>query len=81
MQTALPAEFKHGQVLLLDGEPHVVEELHVSETAPPQHGGDDSAWKSATMEGDFEIQVPLFVAPGETLLVDVKTRKYAGKAG
>ena len=42
MQTALPAEFKHGQVLLL---------------------------------------VPLFVAPGETLLVDVKTRKYAGKAG
>ena len=187
MQTALPADFKRGQVLLLDGVPHVVEELHVSgtaktkhklhvqlrnlhnghvfertfpdnervptteleyrrasysyakddvftfldaetfeeltltaeqigdrrpflkeneeyravllegrlldivlpdviplavaETAPPQHGGGDSAWKPARLEGGLEIQVPLFVASGETLLVDVKTRKYAGKAG
>ena len=186
MQTALPADFRRGMVLLLDGVPHVVEELHVSgtaktkhklhvqvrnlqnghvfersfpdnervptteleyrrasysyakdnvftfldaetfeelaltaeqigarrhflkeneeyralvlegqlldvllpdtvplavaETAPAQHGGGDSAWKSATMEGGLEIQVPLFVAPGETLLVDVKTRKYVGKA-
>ena len=187
MQTALPADFKRGLVLLLDGVPHVVEELHVSgtaktkhklhvqlrnlhsghvfertfpdnervptteleyrrasysyakddvftfldaetfeeltltaeqigdrrpflkeneeyravllegrlldivlpdviplavaETAPPQHGGGDSAWKPARLEGGLEIQVPLFVASGETLLVDVKTRKYAGKAG
>lgn len=29
----------------------------------------------------LEIQVPLFVAPGVHLLVDVKTHKYAGKAG
>ena len=55
--------------------------LAVSETAPAQHGGGDSAWKSAVMEGGLEIQVPLFVAPGEKLLVDTKTRKYAGKAG
>ena len=187
MQTALPADFKRGQVLLLDGVPHVVEELHVSgtaktkhklhvqlrnlhnghvfertfpdnervptteleyrrasysyakddvftfldaetfeeltltaeqigdrrpflkeneeyravllegrlldivlpdviplavaETAPPQHGGGDSAWKPARLEGGLEIQVPLFVATGDRLLVDVKTRKYAGKAG
>ncbi|MGD9781812.1 MAG: hypothetical protein AB7V14_06630 [Kiritimatiellia bacterium] len=187
MQTALPAEFKRGQVLLLDGAPHVVQELHVSgtaktkhklhvqvrnlhsghefertfpdnervptaemefrrvsfsyvqggafvfldaetfdelsltgeqigdrrfflkeneeyraqflegrlldivlpdtmalkvlETAPAQHGGGDSAWKSAQLEGGLEIQVPLFIGPGENLLVDVKTRKYAGKAG
>ena len=187
MQTALPAEFKRGQVLLLDGVPHIVEKLHVSgtaktkhklhvevrnlhnghvferpspdnervataeleyrrasfsfkrgdafvfldaetfeelplsagqlgerhyflkeneeyralflegrlldillpdtmtlrvlETAPAQHGGGDSAWKPAQLEGGLEIQVPLFVSPGESLLVDVKTRKYAGKAG
>ena len=187
MQTALPADFRRGMVLLLDGVPHVVEELHVSgtaktkhklhvqvrnlqnghvfersfpdnervpttelehrrvsfsyvqggnfvfldaetfeeriltgeqigdrrhflkeneeyralvlegqlldvvlpdavalavaETAPAQHGGGDSAWKSATLEGGLEIQVPLFIAPGEKLLVDTKTRKYAGKAG
>ena len=187
MQTALPAEFKRGQVLLLEGIPHVIEELHVSgtaktkhklhvqvrnlqnghvfervfpdnervptteleyrrasysyaqgaafvfldaetfeelplsgeqlgdrrfflkeneeyralflegrlldivlpdtmtlqvaETAPAQHGGGDSAWKSAVLEGGLELMVPLFIAPGENLLVDTKTRKYAGKAG
>lgn len=187
MQTALPADFRRGQVLLLDGAPHVVEELHISgtaktkhkrhvqvrnlqnghvfertfpdnervpttemeyrragfsyardnvytfldaetfeeltltgeqlgdrryflkeneeyrtvvlegrlldivlpdvmtlkvqETAPAQHGGGDSAWKPALLEGGLTIQVPLFVAAGEDLLVDVKTRKYAGKAG
>ena len=187
MQTALPAEFRRGQVLLLDGAPHVVEELHVSgtaktkhklhvqvrnlhsghvfersfpdnervptteleyrrasysyardnvftfldaetfeelaltgeqlgdrrhflkeneeyrtvllegrlldivlpdsmamkvvETAPAQHGGGDSTWKPALLEGGLTIQVPLFVAAGENLLVDTKTRKYVGKAG
>ena len=55
--------------------------LKVKETAPAQHGGGDSAWKPARLEGGLEIQVPLFIAPGETLLVDVKTHKYAGKAG
>ena len=63
-------------VLLPDTVP-----LAVAETAPAQHGGGDSAWKSATLEGGLEIQVPLFVAPGDSLLVDVKTHKYAGKAG
>ncbi len=187
MQTALPAEFKRGQALLLDGVPHVVEDLHVSgtaktkhklhvqlrnlqsghvfertfpdnervptaelehrrvdysyvqgdvytfldaetfeeltltaeqigdrryflkeneeyralvlegrlldielpdsmamkvvETAPVQHAGGDSTWKPAQLEGGLEIQVPLFIAPGETLQVDTKTHKYAGKAG
>ena len=187
MQTALPADFRRGMVLLLDGVPHVVEELHVSgtaktkhklhvqvrnlqnghvfertfpdnervpttelehrrvsfsyvqggnyvfldaetfeertltaeqigarrhflkeneeyralvlegqlldvllpdtvplavaETAPAQHGGGDSAGKPARLVSGLEIQVPLFVAPGVHLLVDVKTHKYAGKAG
>ena len=37
MQTALPADFRRGLVLLLDGVPHVVEELHVSGTAKTKH--------------------------------------------
>lgn len=186
MQTALPAEFKRGMVLLFDGIPHVIEELHVSgtaktkhklhakvrnlqsghmfermfpdnervptaelefrrvsfsycqgilftfldaetfeeltltgeqlgdrrvflkeneeyralllegrlldivlpdtmtlkvqETAPVQHGGGDSTWKPAQMEGGLTIMVPLFIGAGENLLVDTKTRKYGGKA-
>ena len=54
--------------------------LKVVETAPAQHGGGDSAWKSAQLEGGLAVMVPLFVSPGESLLVDTKTRKYAGKA-
>ena len=73
---ALVLEGRLLDVLLPDTVP-----LAVAETAPAQHGGGDSAWKSAVMEGGLEIQVPLFVAPGENLLVDTKTRKYAGKAG
>ena len=73
---ALVLEGQLLDVLLPDTVP-----LAVAETAPAQHGGGDSAWKSATMEGGLEIQVPLFIAPGDRLLVDVKTHKYAGKAG
>ena len=37
MQTILPAEFKRQMVLLLDGIPHVIEELHTSGTAQTRH--------------------------------------------
>ena len=37
MQTILPAEFRRGQALLLDGVPHVVEELRTSGTAKTKH--------------------------------------------
>ena len=55
--------------------------LKVVETAPAQHGGGDSTWKSAQMEGGLAIMVPLFISTGDNLLVDTKTHKYAGKAG
>jgi elongation factor P len=55
--------------------------LKVLETAPAQHGGGDSTWKPAHMEGGLTVMVPLFIASGEALLIDTKTRKYAGKAG
>jgi len=37
MQTILPSEFKRGMVLLLDGAPQMVEDLHVSGTAQTRH--------------------------------------------
>jgi elongation factor P len=54
--------------------------LKVVETAPAQHGGGDSAWKPATMEGGLTVRVPMFIGMGEPLLIDTKTHKYAGKA-
>ena len=37
MQTVLPAEFKRGMILLLDGSPHVIEDMHTSGTAQTRH--------------------------------------------
>jgi len=37
MQTVLPSEFKRMMVLLLDGAPYVIEELHTSGTAQTRH--------------------------------------------
>jgi len=37
METILPSEFKRQMVLLLDGAPHVIEEMHTSGTAQTRH--------------------------------------------
>ena len=37
MQTILPSEFKRQMVLMLDGAPHVVEDMHSSGTAQTRH--------------------------------------------
>lgn len=37
MQTVLPSDLKKGMVLLLDGAPHMVEDLHISGTAQTRH--------------------------------------------
>lgn len=37
MQTVLPSEFKRGLVLLLEGQPQVLEEFYVSGTAQTRH--------------------------------------------
>jgi elongation factor P len=37
MQTILPSEFKRMMVLMLDGSPHVVEDMHTSGTAQTRH--------------------------------------------
>jgi elongation factor P len=37
MQTVLPAEFKRSMVVMLDGAPHVIEDMHTSGTAQTRH--------------------------------------------
>jgi len=37
MQTVLPAELKRGMVLMLEGAPHLLEDIHVSGTAQTRH--------------------------------------------
>src|SRR5437868_3016716 len=37
MQTVLPSEFKRLMVLIIDGSPHVIEDMHTSGTAQTRH--------------------------------------------
>ena len=53
-----------------------VAEARVVETAPPVHSQHEGAWKEATLENDLSIQVPLFIAAGEVVRVDVRTVRY-----
>lgn len=57
-----------------------VAEARVLRTAPPAHSQQDSAWKEATLENGLSIQVPLFIAPGEVVRVEVKTGRYVERA-
>jgi elongation factor P len=51
-------------------------EAKVAETAPPMHSGQENTWKEARLENGVQIQVPLFIAPGETVRIDLKTGRY-----
>ncbi len=51
-------------------------EARIAETAPAAHAADDSAWKEATLDNGVQVKVPLFIAPGEVVRIDVKSVKY-----
>jgi elongation factor P len=70
----LPVEFFEGRPISAVF-PDIVE-ARVATTAPPLHGQQDSTWKKAILDNGLEIRVPLFVAPGETVRVDVRTGHY-----
>jgi|SRR5271169_200917 len=73
----LPVEFFEGRpvsVVL----PQIVE-ARIETTAPPIHAQQDSAFKEATLENGLQIRVPLFIAPGETVRVEVKTGRYVDR--
>jgi elongation factor P len=59
--------------------PDVVE-ARVASTAPPAHSQQDSTWKEASLDNGLRIRVPLFIAPGETVRVEVKTGRYLERA-
>ncbi|MCE2392973.1 MAG: elongation factor P [Proteobacteria bacterium] len=52
-------------------------ELEVAETDPPEKGG---KLKPARLETGAGLQVPSFVARGERVRVDTRTRKYVERA-
>ncbi len=51
-------------------------ELKVAQTGPPQHAHETSVWKEAILENGMKIQVPLFIATGDTIIIDVDSGKY-----
>ena len=68
------AEFFASEPIGLDLPQSV--EARVMTTAPPARGQQDSSRKEATLENGMKIQVPLFVAPGEIVSIDLKTGRY-----
>lgn len=75
---SLPVEF-------IDGRPvgvvaPEIAEVTVSDTAPPSHGGATNVWKPATLDNGLTIMVPPFIAPGETIRVDVNRGAYVERA-
>lgn len=74
----VPVEFFEGEpISVIFPE---VAEARIATTAPRSHSQQDSAWKEATLENGLSIRVPLFIAPGEIVRVDVKTGRYVERA-
>jgi elongation factor P len=59
--------------------PDVVE-ARVASTTPPAHSQQDSTWKEAILDNGLRIRVPLFIAPGEIVRVEVQTGRYVERA-
>jgi elongation factor P len=55
-------------------------EARIAETTPPTRSQQDSAWKEAKLDNGLAIRVPLFVAPGESVRVDVRSGQYVERA-
>ncbi len=70
----LPVEFFEGQPVSIVF-PDMVE-VHVAETAPPVHSGQDNTWKEARLDNGMRIKVPLFIAPGELVRIDTRSGRY-----
>ena len=73
-------------ILFWDEEPLSVDippkvELRVKDTAPGVKG--DSAtniFKSAILENDLKLKVPLFIKAGDQILVDTRSGEYIGRS-
>ena len=74
----VPVEFFNGEpisVVLPD-----IMDARVMITAAPSHSQQDSAWKEAVLENGMSIRVPLFIASGELVRVEVRAGRYIERA-
>lgn len=76
--TLVPIEFSNGEPISAT-IPDIVE-IKVTHTAAPIHAQQDSAWKQALLQNGASIRVPLFIAEGETVRVEVQTGRYVERA-
>lgn len=68
-----------GKILDVELPAHVM--LKVTETEPAVKGNTAAnTTKKAIVETGYELQVPMFVAEGETLEISTQTGKYASRA-
>jgi elongation factor P len=74
----VPIEFFQGEAISIVFPD--IAEARVVNTALPSHSQQDSAWKEALLENGLSIRVPLFIAPGEVVRVDVETGRYVERA-
>ncbi len=74
----LPVEFFGTQPISVVF-PDIVD-VRIADTAPVAHAQQDSTLKEATLENGLVIRVPLFIAPGEMVRVDVRTLRYVERA-
>ena len=70
----VPVEFSDGTSISAV-LPQIME-ARVAETAPATRSQQDSAWKEATLENGVVIRVPLFIAPGDSVRVDLRNGRY-----
>jgi elongation factor P len=70
----IPVEFFDGKPISV-AFPEFVD-LRVADTAAPAHGQQDSTWKEATLDNGVQIMVPLFIATGEMVRINVQTGRY-----
>jgi elongation factor P len=76
--TQVPVELFEGRpisVIL----PEVVE-AKIADTSPAAHAQQDTTWKEATLDNGVVVRVPLFIGPGETIRLDVRTLRYVERA-
>jgi elongation factor P len=75
----VPVEFVDGRAVAMVF-PDVVE-ARVADTAPPTRvQGGTNIWKEATLDNGLRLMVPPFIAPGETVRVDVERGTYVERA-
>ncbi len=76
---SVPVEFLEDRPVAV-AFPDIVE-ARVAETAPPVHGqGITNVWKEARLDNGVKLLVPPFIAPGETIRVQVETGTYLERA-